>query len=173
MDVGDLRRGVARGLASGLVGTTTMTAWQELSARLLSGDGDGAAAPPPAARIDERWAEAPAPAQVARLLSLRLLRRDIPVARIGVATNVMHWATGIGWGTVYGLATERPRSPALPAGLAFGALVWALSYAQLVPLGIYEPPWRYSPKVLAEDLSYHLAYGTGVGVGDALARRRV
>jgi len=30
------------------------------------------------------------------------------------------------------------------------------------PLGIYEPPWRYPPKELAIDLSYHLVYGLGV-----------
>src|SRR4051812_31110199 len=169
MDVGDLRRGVARGLASGIVGTTAMTAWQELSARLFSGDGDGTGGDSlPPARVDDRWAQAPAPARVARLMSLRLLQRDIPVERIGLTTNVMHWAYGVGWGKVYGLVTERSRPAALPGGLAFGAAVWALSYATLVPLRIYEPPWRYSPQVLAEDLSYHLAYGTGVGIGDAL-----
>ena len=34
-----------------------------------------------------------------------------------------------------------------------------MSYAQLVPMGIYEPPWKYPAKELALDLSYHIVYG--------------
>ena len=48
------------------------------------------------------------------------------------------------------------------AGLGFGVGVWAVSYAQLVPLGIYDPPWAYPSGELAEDLSYHAVYGLGV-----------
>lgn len=58
---------------------------------------------------------------------------------------------------------EQSRTKPLRHGLLFGVGVWAASYAQLVPLGIYEPPWRYPPKTLVFDLSYHLVYGTGVG----------
>ena len=36
-----------------------------------------------------------------------------------------------------------------------------MSYAELVPLGLYAPPWTYAPKDLALDWSYHLAYGAG------------
>ena len=43
----------------------------------------------------------------------------------------------------------------LPLGLGFGLVVWAASYPQLVPLGVYSPPWHYSPATLAEDASYH------------------
>jgi hypothetical protein len=45
--------------------------------------------------------------------------------------------------------------------MQFGLVVWAMSYAQLVPLGIYEPPWRYPITELATDLGYHEAYGIG------------
>jgi hypothetical protein len=51
-----------------------------------------------------------------------------------------------------------------PSGLAFGAGVWAMSYVQLVPMDIYEPPSKYSTKELASDLSYHLVYGLAVAV---------
>ncbi len=37
-----------------------------------------------------------------------------------------------------------------------------MSYVQLVPMGLYELPWKYPPKDLALDLSYHLVYGAGV-----------
>jgi len=37
-----------------------------------------------------------------------------------------------------------------------------MSYVQLVPMGLYDPPWKTPPQELALDLSYHLAYGVGV-----------
>lgn len=46
----------------------------------------------------------------------------------------------------------------------FGTGVWLVSYLTLVPMGLYQPPWRYPPGELALDLSYHLAYGVGTGV---------
>jgi len=153
----------ARGAVAGLAGTAAMTAWQELSAKLRSSDGGSEKSQTP-----DPWQEAPAPAKVGRLL-LGALGYDVPDRQIGLLTNVMHWGYGIGWGTVYGSvkgagARERP----LVSGLAFGTCVWAMSYLQLVPLGIYEPPWKYSSAELAIDLSYHLAYGAGVGVAGAL-----
>jgi hypothetical protein len=67
----------------------------------------------------------------------------------------------IGRGLAAGFVGTAGRST-LRGGLAFGIGVWASSYAQLVPLGLYEPPWRYPAPVIALDLSYHLVYGTGV-----------
>jgi len=57
-------------------------------------------------------------------------------------------------------AGQRP----LRDGLVFGTAVWAASYAQLVPMGLYQPPWKYEPSELALDWSYHGAYGAGVGI---------
>jgi hypothetical protein len=148
---------LARGVAAGLAGTSWMTAAQEISG---SGgeNGDG----PPS------WDEAPAPAQVARK-ALRAVGVDPPRKWIPFLTHAMHWATGTGWGIVYTLARGRRTSGTIGEGLAFGAAVWVASYAELVPLGIYEPPWAYDVKQLAQDLGYHLAYGVGVvSAADAL-----
>lgn len=159
-----LPRALARGLGAGLVGTAAMTAWQELAARLEDGGGD----PPPG---QDPWERASVPAQVAARAIELATGRQPPPERIPLLTHVTHWAYGIGWGAVYGLARRRRRPTAAVAGVPFGAGVWALSYLQLVPLGFYEPPWRYPPKTLALDLSYHLVYGLGVGAGHrALAR---
>jgi hypothetical protein len=52
----------------------------------------------------------------------------------------------------------------------FGTGVWAASYLELVPMGLYEPPWEYPATTLAKDLSYHLVYGVGTAAAyDALA----
>jgi hypothetical protein len=148
-------RRIALGLAAGIVGTAAMTAWQELLPRLTGDQGDGE---------DEE----PAPAQAARKL-LGALGIEPPASWTPYLTQAAHWTYGIGWGGVYGAVRRRDDYP-LPVGLGFGLGVWAASYAQLVPLGIYEPPWRYPAEELAEDLSYHAVYGLGVaGAYAALA----
>jgi hypothetical protein len=60
------------------------------------------------------------------------------------------------------LVQRRVSVRSLPLGLGFGLVVWAASYAQLVPLDVYSPPWEYPAAALAEDLSYHAVYGVGV-----------
>jgi hypothetical protein len=146
-------------MAAGAAGTAAMTAWQELSARLSPGGEPGDPGESPA----DPWEAAAAPAKVAKLAADRL-GIEVSPERIPLLTNAMHWATGTGWGTAFGLLRGARRARPLRAGLAFGVGVWAGSYAQLVPLGIYEPPWRYPPAVLAMDLSYHLVYGAGTGL---------
>ena len=47
-------------------------------------------------------------------------------------------------------------------GALFGTIVWIMSYVQLVPMGLYELPWKYEPQETAFDLSYHVVYGAGV-----------
>jgi hypothetical protein len=92
-------------------------------------------------------------------------------ASIPFLTNAAHWGYGITMGSVYGLVHGSIGGRAAAQGPLFGLGVWATSYATLVPLGLYEPPWRYPPAVLAWDLSYHLVYGAGVAGGYELAER--
>ena len=167
--------GMGRGLAAGLAGTSAMTAWQELAAKLQrSGHGgsnseeEASGSGARSATQKDPWEQAPAPAQVARLILKSLLGIEVGTDKIGLLTNVSHWGYGTSWGVVYGLVRRgRDRRTPFRRGLGFGCAVWALSYAELVPLGIYEPPWKYAPRELALDLSYHLVYGAGVGLGYA------
>jgi hypothetical protein len=147
-----------------VLGTAAMTAWQELSIRLQSSD-----EPKPASA--DPWERAPAPAKVARLILRSIFGVDVGPEKIGLVTNVSHWAYGTGWGAVYALIRRDSGRPAAGPGMLFGAGVWAMSYVQLVPLGIYELPWKYPGRVLALDLSYHLVYGEGVAVGYAALTR--
>jgi hypothetical protein len=162
--VGPTLRTIGKGLLAGAAGTAAMTAWQELAARLRDPGGETTGITEPAG---DPWEEAPAPAKVAKLIGERVLHLEVPARRIGFLTNAMHWGTGTGWGVAYGLLAARRGRSTLGDGLAFGVLVWMSSYAQLVPLGIYEPPWKYSPGVIALDVSYHLVYGGGTAVAFA------
>ena len=156
---------VARGIAAGVVGTGFMTLAQTLPAKLQS-----SAAGPQDEQSDEQqqgeqdpWEQASAPAKVAKRISEGVFDHDVPAERIPLLTHAMHWGYGTGWGAVYGIVrgSARPVGP-LRHGLLFGTAVWAMSYVQLVPMGIYELPWKYAPKEIAMEVGYHLAYGIGV-----------
>jgi hypothetical protein len=127
---------------------------------------------PVATPVPHRWADAPAPAQVAKKAAeaagqgARFTREDVPFL-----TNAMHLLYGVSWGALYGAAAGAGKPNPVAGGLAFGTGVWGAAYAELAPLGIYEPPWRYPAKELALDLSYHLVYGLAVAAAFAALDR--
>jgi hypothetical protein len=158
-------RTLLRGVAAGLVGTAAMTAAQLLAARIRGEPSD--------TPVPSRWSDAPAPAQVAKKAADtigegdRVTRRDVP--RL---TTAMHWSYGTALGVLYALAARIVRPSPVLGGLGYGVGVWSASYAQLVPLGIYEPPWNYPLRELALDLGYHLVYGAAAAETFAVVDRR-
>jgi hypothetical protein len=155
---------LGRGMIAGVAGTGVMTAYQLAIAKLQG--------KPLTTPVPDRWADAPAPAQVAKKAAdalgqgNRLTCEDVPLL-----TDVMHWLYGISWGAFYGVAAGATKPDPITGGLAFGTGVWGASYAELVPLGVYQPPWKYPAKELAVDLSYHLVYGMAVGAAYAALDR--
>jgi hypothetical protein len=155
---------LGRGLLGGLAGTAAMTAYQKLTERIESdreGGSDGG---------EDPWASAPAPAQVGKRLVEGLFRTRLGSHWIPVLANAVHWAYGTAWGAAFGLVRESRRKRRILDGPAFGLAVWVASYAQLVPMGIYELPWKCPAKTLALDVSYHLVYGAGVGAAHTAIR---
>jgi hypothetical protein len=119
------------------------------------------------------WENAPAPAQFGRRVVQAILHRDLPPETAGLVNNVTHWATGVGWGSVYGLIGGSVTPRRSWHGLVFGAGVWLQSYAILVPAQLYKPIWEYDAKTLWQDLSAHLVYGVATAtIFRALARGR-
>ncbi len=160
---------VARGVLAGATGTAAMTAWQELSSKLRSASGGGGEKGGEKEKGADPWESAPAPAVVAKRVLEGVFRVEVPPERISLLTNVMHWGYGTAWGAVYGLLQGTIRANPVAHGAFFGTGVWAMSYVELVPMGLYQPPWRYPAKTLAKDLSYHVVYGLGVATAyDAL-----
>jgi hypothetical protein len=159
---------LGRGLVAGLVGTACMTALQEVMAKRRR-----AAMPVPMRDFEDAdpWSHAPAPAQLAKRVVEGVLHRDVPVERIPLFTNAVHWGYGTALGGLYGVAQSSfPGKPGV-RGPLFGLGVWAQSYATLVPLGLYKWPWHYRAGAIAKDVSYHLLYGTGTAVGYELVSR--
>ncbi len=137
---------VVRGAAAGALGTVAMTAWQELAGRLQSaaseeaGEDSGSTDAGQGAPDESRdpWADAPVPAKVAQRAAEGLFGWRIPAEQIPLVTNAMHWAYGTGWGVPYAIwARSAPDAGWIRAGARFGIAVWAASYAQLVPMGLY------------------------------------
>jgi hypothetical protein len=151
---------VAGGIVAGVLGTAAMTAWQTAAAKLRSSEPSESQAEEP----KDPWEQASAPAKLAKRIGEGVFHREVSADLIPLLTNAMHWGYGTGWGAVYAIATTGRRRSTIRRGAAFGAIMWASSYAQLVPIGLYAPPWTYEPQELALDLSYHLVYGTGVAL---------
>lgn len=164
--------GVGRGLAAGVAGTAVMTVVQTLAGRLqASADNSGGGEQPPQAEPDDPWEAAPAPAKVAQRIAAGVFHRPIPADRIPAVTNIMHWAYGTGWGAVYGLLTATRDTSTVQRGAAFGLGVWAMSYVELVPMGLYDLPWTYPPQDIALEVSYHVAYGAATSMAYAALDR--
>jgi hypothetical protein len=157
-----------RGLVAGVVGTAFMTAWQEVVAHFRR---HSMAKVMRQAEEADPWEKAPAPAKVGRLFVQRVLKRDVPPTRIPLFTNAVHWMFGTGMGAAYALLHGTLRRRPAVDGPLFGLGVWAQSYATLVPMGLYKPPWAYPAKAIAKDLSYHIVYGAGTAAGYKLLER--
>ena len=156
---------LTRGIGAGLIGTTGMTALQELAILTRKVRSSGAA--PARQDGDDPWSHAPAPAQVAKRILETVFHREVHADRITLLTNVTHWGYGTGLGVMYALVQRRLpfASRPLVRGPLYGTGAWAMSYAMLVPMGLYEPPWHYPAKTIAKDLSYHLVFGAGCATG--------
>jgi len=166
---------VVRGALAGAVGTAAMDLlWY---ARYRRGGGSGGFVDWETSAGLDNWDNAPAPARFGRRLVEGTLHRELPPQRARLTNNVMHWATGVGWGAVFGLVSGSLTRPRWWHAPAFGAAVWVQSYAVLVPAKLYQPPWKYGPRTLWEDLSAHLVYGLSTatafrGLAATAGRRR-
>jgi hypothetical protein len=148
---------IVRGALAGAIGTIAMDLlWYS---RYRRSGGDTGFIEWEFSAEPDSWDTAPAPARFGRRLIVGILQRDVPLERAGLVNNVMHWATGVGWGSAFGLVEGSVGTRRLWHGLAFGAGVWLQSYVVLVPAKLYKPPWEYDAKTLGKDLSAHGVYG--------------
>jgi hypothetical protein len=160
---------ILRGLVAGAVGTAAMdTVWY---VRYRRGGGKEPLLDWEFSTDLTSWDHAPAPALVGKRLVEGFTGRALPPKRAALTNNFVHWAYGIGWGTVYGILAGSLARPFVALGVPFGAAVWATDYVVLPTTGIYKPIWQYDPKTLWKDLSAHLAYGTGTAAMFAFLAR--
>jgi hypothetical protein len=106
--------------------------------------------------------DAPAPARVGKWLA-SAAHIDLPDSAATVTNNVVHWTTGLIWGTAAATLHCLPRVRSVEAGVLTGFLAFATSYAVLPKLGIYRKITSYDARTLAHDLSAHVVFGVVAG----------
>lgn len=157
--MGMLRK-LAGGAAAGAVGTLAMDAvWYR---RYRHDGGEQGFAEWELAASAETFEDAGAPAKLGRRVA-GALGIELPDDAAATVTNVVHWATGIGYGALLHAVIDRRHNVAASA-LAAGVGAFANSYAVLGALGIYQPLWEYDADTLRDDLTAHLAYGAATAL---------
>jgi hypothetical protein len=117
------------------------------------------------------WADASAPGQIGKKVEQLVTGREPPERWARTTTNVVHWATGIGWAVQYGVLAGRTAGHPVLRVLGLGPAVWLSGYVILPVAGVYKPIWEYDAETLAEDLSAHLVFGLATGTAFAVLSR--
>lgn len=153
---------ILKGAVAGVLGTLAMDlVW---FARYRTSGGDQSFVKWDLASDVEDYEHASAPAQVGRRLAEGLLEKELDPKTAAPMTNLVHWATGAGWGMAHGIAHGSMAKQATLGGFLTGAVAWGTSYATLAPMGLYKPIWEYEMETLWKDLSAHLVFGLTTGV---------
>ncbi|CAN5811977.1 hypothetical protein BH23ACT5_BH23ACT5_08430 [soil metagenome] len=149
--------------AAGVVGTVAMDMLRWLRARQAGSD-DGFVDWAFATGSDyDSFDDVPAPGLVGQRIT-RLVGVDLAIEHSGLTTDVVHWATGLSWGTAAGALTAVAPIAAFPAGIASGVAAIGTAYGALGAAGIYQPVWEYDRATLWKDASAHLVFGTAAGL---------
>ena len=105
------------------------------------------------------WDQASAPGQLGQKALRVVLQREPPDEWARTTTNVVHWATGIGWALQYAMRSTMTTRGRSPEALALGPRAWLASYALLPLAKVYKPIWEYDARTLLDDLSAHMVFG--------------
>jgi len=117
------------------------------------------------------WDKASAPGQLGEKLEHVITGQRPPDTWARTTTNLVHWATGIGWGVQYAALASRTSSHPVLRALALGPSAWLASYAILPLARVYKPIWEYDAPTLGDDFSAHLVFGTATSAVFAALNR--
>jgi len=117
------------------------------------------------------WDKASAPGQLGQKVERLVTGRQPPDDWARPTTNLVHWATGIGWGLQYAALASRTSRRRWLRALALGPVAWLASYAILPLAKVYKPIWAYDARTLGDDLSAHLVFGTATSAAFAVLTR--
>jgi hypothetical protein len=164
-----LTRHLAAGLVAGVAGTASMDYFLYL--RYRRDGGKESFWQWEFASDVTSWDQASAPGQLGHKVLRFVTGQPPPDGWARATTNLVHWATGIGWGLLYAALASRTSAFPVARALGLGPAAWLSSYALLPLAKVYKPIWEYDAPTLGDDLSAHLVYGTaGSAVFAALTR---
>ncbi|MEP6659238.1 MAG: hypothetical protein ABJD24_04900 [Acidimicrobiales bacterium] len=152
-----ITRNVLLGALSGAAGTAAMDLL--LYARYRRSGGNEPVGKWEFAEGVTNWDQASAPGQLGRKVEQLIARRPPPDSWARSTTNIVHWATGAGWGLQYALVAGRASRRRWLLAAALGPAAWLTSYVVLPLAKVYKPIWEYDAQTLRNDLSAHVVYG--------------
>ena len=178
---GDVMKGLAAGVAGGLVAAWAMNQFQAWWSRAATGTERSHGAQslqqgaPPGSVAPGRPAEderLDATERVASALSEGVAGRELSEGEKEAGGALVHYAFGAATGAAYGAAAEFAPAVTAGAGAPFGALVWLAADEGVVPaLGLSKPPTEYPLWIHAYALASHAVYGLTAEVVRRAVRR--
>jgi hypothetical protein len=164
----DLLKGLAAGLAGGLVASWTMNqfqaAWSKATEGFEKPHGAQSMQPSEGERPGEsgqnKEQQDDATVKAARAISENILGHELTESEKRPAGAVVHYAFGTATGGLYGAVAELAPAVTSAAGLPFGAAFWLVADETAVPLlGLSEGPTKYPLSTHAYAFASHLVYG--------------
>src|SRR5262245_46400849 len=161
-----LMRNLAADALAGAVGTAAMDL--ELYRRYRRGGGTDTLWAWESAAGVKSWEQASAPGQLGHKILRKATGEEPRAEWARSTTNLVHWATGVGWGLQYGALATAMTGHAMLRAVALGPAAWGSGYVLLPLAKVYKPIWRYNARTLADDLSAHVVYGAAAAASFAV-----
>jgi len=160
-------KGLAAGMAGGLLASLAMTQFQALLKKVSEQGGSGGeqhSADRGKGKSAERERHASsgedATVKAAAAISQGLFHHPLDKGEKKVAGPVVHYAMGAAMGALYGALAEVDKRVTVGAGVPFGTAVWLAADEVAVPaLGLSPPPTETPASTHAYALASHAVYG--------------
>ncbi|HJT64959.1 MAG TPA: DUF1440 domain-containing protein [Pyrinomonadaceae bacterium] len=168
----NILKGVAAGLAGGLVGSFVMNQFQAALSKLMENEQrphgaqslqQGSPDHGIGRELAERGVDDPeddAASRTANAVSEWVFDHHLTKSEKEKAGAAAHYAMGVASGAIYGAAAEVVPWTTVAEGLPFGAAVWVIADEAVVPaLGLSREPADYPASIHAYSFASHLVYG--------------
>lgn len=165
---GDVWKGLAAGLAGGLVASWTMNRFQDVWSKLAEEFGQSEEQSSARGGTDESQRAQgggeeqtdDATVKTASAISEGVFEHELTKSEKRIAGPAVHYAFGTSVGGLYGAVAELAPEATACAGLPFGAAFWLLADETAVPLlGLSKGPTEYPVGTHVYALASHLVYG--------------
>jgi uncharacterized membrane protein YagU involved in acid resistance len=167
-----ITKGLAAGVAGGLVASLVMNQFQAVLGKLMQGESrshgaqslqDGSPDSGIGRELQERGSDAPddnAAVRTGTAVSEFVFDHKLSKPEKEVAGAIAHYAMGATSGAIYGACAELVPLTTMAEGLPFGAAVWAIADEAVVPaLGLSRSASEYPLSTHAYSLASHLVFG--------------
>jgi hypothetical protein len=168
----NIYKGIAAGVAGGLVGSLAMNQFQQVWGKLMENEErphgaqslqQGSPDRGIGRELAERGVDEPddnAAVRSGNAVSEFVLGHHLTKSEKETAGAVAHYAMGVTSGAIYGAVAEMMPAATVAEGLPFGAAVWLIADEAIVPAaGLSRKPSEYPPSIHAYAFASHLVYG--------------